>query len=308
MMNACVETTRPFGVKTMVSLNAIMVDGTGMCGSCRVTVGTEVQVRLRRRPGLRRPPGRLQGAAGPPEALQGRGDARPTRTTPTSATWRSSSSRRTSATTRRSRTCRRTRPRCPSATPLERVAQLQGGQPRLLAARRAGRGRALHPVHQADLHLRLPGGTSTSRASSATWWCATSTARWRSSTRPPSSRRCAAASARRRRSARPSASSAKKVESVGIGRLERFVGDNARPKPVVPPVFAPGEQAGQGGDLRLRPGRPGGGGRPGEVRLRRHRLRGAARGGRRAPLRHPLLPPAARHHRPRGEAASSTWA
>ena len=43
MMNACVETTRPFGVKTMVSLNAIMVDGTGMCGSCRVTVGNEVK-------------------------------------------------------------------------------------------------------------------------------------------------------------------------------------------------------------------------------------------------------------------------
>jgi len=43
MMNACVETTRPFGVKTMVSLNAIMVDGTGMCGSCRVTVGDEIR-------------------------------------------------------------------------------------------------------------------------------------------------------------------------------------------------------------------------------------------------------------------------
>ncbi|WP_223291720.1 NADPH-dependent glutamate synthase [Defluviicoccus vanus] len=43
MMNACVETTRPFGVKTMVSLNAIMVDGTGMCGSCRVTVGGDVR-------------------------------------------------------------------------------------------------------------------------------------------------------------------------------------------------------------------------------------------------------------------------
>ncbi len=43
MMNACVETTRPFGVKTLVSLNAIMVDGTGMCGSCRVTVGNTVK-------------------------------------------------------------------------------------------------------------------------------------------------------------------------------------------------------------------------------------------------------------------------
>ena len=43
MMRACAETTRPFGVKTMVSLNAIMVDGTGMCGSCRVTVGGETR-------------------------------------------------------------------------------------------------------------------------------------------------------------------------------------------------------------------------------------------------------------------------
>ncbi|MCC6946932.1 MAG: NADPH-dependent glutamate synthase [Bradyrhizobiaceae bacterium] len=43
MMHACTETTRPFGVKTMVSLNTIMVDGTGMCGSCRVTVGDEVK-------------------------------------------------------------------------------------------------------------------------------------------------------------------------------------------------------------------------------------------------------------------------
>ena len=38
MMRACVEVTRPSGTKTMVSLNSIMVDGTGMCGSCRVTV------------------------------------------------------------------------------------------------------------------------------------------------------------------------------------------------------------------------------------------------------------------------------
>jgi glutamate synthase (NADPH) small chain len=43
MMAACVETTRPYQVRTMVSLNAIMVDGTGMCGSCRVTVGHEVK-------------------------------------------------------------------------------------------------------------------------------------------------------------------------------------------------------------------------------------------------------------------------
>ena len=38
MMKACSDVTRPSGIKTMVSLNPIMVDGTGMCGGCRVTV------------------------------------------------------------------------------------------------------------------------------------------------------------------------------------------------------------------------------------------------------------------------------
>jgi len=39
MMKFCAQTTQPFGVKTIVSLNPIMVDGTGMCGCCRVSVG-----------------------------------------------------------------------------------------------------------------------------------------------------------------------------------------------------------------------------------------------------------------------------
>ncbi len=39
MMKFCAKTTEPFGVKTIVSLNPIMVDGTGMCGCCRVEVG-----------------------------------------------------------------------------------------------------------------------------------------------------------------------------------------------------------------------------------------------------------------------------
>lgn len=38
MMKFVVETSRPFNVSTVVSLNTIMVDGTGMCGGCRVTV------------------------------------------------------------------------------------------------------------------------------------------------------------------------------------------------------------------------------------------------------------------------------
>jgi len=43
MMKFCSLTTKPFGVKTIVSLNPIMVDGTGMCGCCRVEVGGETK-------------------------------------------------------------------------------------------------------------------------------------------------------------------------------------------------------------------------------------------------------------------------
>jgi ferredoxin--NADP+ reductase len=43
MMKFCSETTRPYGVFTQVSLNTIMVDGTGMCGGCRVNVGNEIK-------------------------------------------------------------------------------------------------------------------------------------------------------------------------------------------------------------------------------------------------------------------------
>jgi ferredoxin--NADP+ reductase len=43
MMKFCSLTTQPFGVKTIVSLNPIMVDGTGMCGCCRVSVGGQTR-------------------------------------------------------------------------------------------------------------------------------------------------------------------------------------------------------------------------------------------------------------------------
>jgi len=43
MMRAVAEFTQPFRIPTIVSLNPIMVDGTGMCGGCRVTVGGKVK-------------------------------------------------------------------------------------------------------------------------------------------------------------------------------------------------------------------------------------------------------------------------
>ncbi|MGE5337518.1 MAG: sulfide/dihydroorotate dehydrogenase-like FAD/NAD-binding protein [Gemmatimonadota bacterium] len=43
MMKGCAEATRAHKIKTMVSLNPVMVDGTGMCGGCRVKIGEQVK-------------------------------------------------------------------------------------------------------------------------------------------------------------------------------------------------------------------------------------------------------------------------
>ncbi len=43
MMRAVAGTTKPYGISTIVSMNPIMVDGTGMCGACRVAVGDETK-------------------------------------------------------------------------------------------------------------------------------------------------------------------------------------------------------------------------------------------------------------------------
>ena len=43
MMKGCAEVTRPRGIHTVVSLNPVMVDGTGMCGGCRVKIGEQVR-------------------------------------------------------------------------------------------------------------------------------------------------------------------------------------------------------------------------------------------------------------------------
>ena len=43
MMKAVCNLTRPYGIKTIVSMNPIMIDGTGMCGGCRITVGGETK-------------------------------------------------------------------------------------------------------------------------------------------------------------------------------------------------------------------------------------------------------------------------
>jgi ferredoxin--NADP+ reductase len=43
MMKFAALATKPYGIKTIVSMNPLMVDGTGMCGACRVTVGNSTK-------------------------------------------------------------------------------------------------------------------------------------------------------------------------------------------------------------------------------------------------------------------------
>lgn len=43
MMKACVETTKPLAIPSIVSLNTVLLDGTGQCGGCRVTVGMDLK-------------------------------------------------------------------------------------------------------------------------------------------------------------------------------------------------------------------------------------------------------------------------
>ena len=52
MMKFVVKTCQKYHIKSVVSMNPIMIDGTGMCGGCRLTAGRQSQVRLRGRPRL----------------------------------------------------------------------------------------------------------------------------------------------------------------------------------------------------------------------------------------------------------------
>ena len=62
MMRAVARITAPLGIKTMVSLNSIMVDGTGMCGGCRVLLGNQSKFACVDGPGVRRLAGELRSA------------------------------------------------------------------------------------------------------------------------------------------------------------------------------------------------------------------------------------------------------
>jgi glutamate synthase (NADPH/NADH) small chain len=156
MMRACAETSRPFGVRTLVSLNTIMVDGTGMCGSCRVTVGGKVKFACVDGPDF---------------------DAHQIDFDELMARQRRFRQQEQQANADHAHVCsleelllrqgKRTYKKY-AAVEKHQVAMperdaaptfhlLRRGEPGLQPGRRAARGRALHPVHQAHLHRRLPG-------------------------------------------------------------------------------------------------------------------------------------------------------
>ena len=70
MMKFVCKLTKELGLPTIVSLNPIMVDGTGMCGACRVSVGGRGEVRLRGRSGVRRTSGGLRSGHEAPADVQ----------------------------------------------------------------------------------------------------------------------------------------------------------------------------------------------------------------------------------------------
>ena len=247
MMKACAKSRGPFGIPTVVSLNSIMVDGTGMCGSCRVTVGgkmkfacvdgadfdghlvnfDELQLRQKR-------------FAREEKAAHG---ALPQRVAPS---WPASRSRRSDRPNawRPPASLPEPQPETPGprlpeehqdhsararahAAPAAGSArpQLQRGRARPGSRRRVPRGRALPALQEAALRSGLSGGHRYPglHLRAGTQGCASVLPDSEESpTRCP---RSAAASARRNRSARPRAWSALKFKPVAIGRLERFVAD-----------------------------------------------------------------------------------
>ena len=65
MKFVCQDLTKKYGIKTIVSMNPIMIDGTGMCGGCRLTVGGETKFACVDGPDFDGAPGGFRRGHGP---------------------------------------------------------------------------------------------------------------------------------------------------------------------------------------------------------------------------------------------------
>ena len=307
MMKAVASVTQAPRHPDVVSLNPIMVDGTGMCGGCRVTVGGKTQFACVDGPEFDGHAGGFRRADGPPARLQA---ARGRRLQAASSHRRNdrrlpieervneqvSGSRGTPAARHYPQHIEEAvgRRRC-LQTVAERssTAQLRRGRPGLHAGAGAGRGRALPRCKKPDLRGGLPGRDRHPAASSAPSQQGDFAAAPRiaqGEEQPAGHLRARLPAGKPVRGAlRPGA---RRSSPVAIGRLERFVADWERAhRPTrCPPTSTPtGKKVAVIGcgpgraDLRRRPGQLGH-----EVTIfeafHEHR--------RRARLRHPRVPPA----------------
>ena len=322
MMKACAETTRPFGVPTIVSLNSIMVDGTGMCGSCRVTVGGKMkfacvdgadfdghlvnfdELSLRQKRFEREEKAALERFRGESAKL---------------------ASLRAHVETAGAviSTCELPEPEATPPVPLgpknlktiprERAPMPhQPAELRILNFDEVALGLSLEgALHEAERCLRckkprcvpgcpvgidIPGFIAALQRKDIKRSYQILKA---SNTLPAVCGRVCPQESQCEVTCVVGA----KFQPVAIGRLERFVADMAmgrgwdEPPAQIVTRQRRGEKA--GGDCRLGAGRSGVCRRPGAPWRRGHRLRGAARGRRRAEIWHPRVPPAGRDHRRR---------
>ena len=295
MMKAVANLTREYGVKTIVSLNPIMVDGTGMCGGCRVTVGGEIKFACVDGPefdGHQVDFDELAGRQAAYHELDEHGCriapelAGRSRPEPKS---RSDHKERMAIEPRRHARAGRRRAR----------PQLHRGQPGPHRRARRARSAALPPVQEQALHERLPGRGAHPRVPRAPSPPATSPARPRSCSPTTPCRRPPAASARRKCSARASACAARRASRSPSAGSSASSPTGPRAQPRVRRAAGHADRP-QGRRRRRRPGRSHRRRRAGPHGPRRARLRGPARHRRRAALRHPRVPPAQGHRRRRG--------
>ncbi len=320
MMKACCETTRPFAIPTVVSLNSIMVDGTGMCGSCRVTVGGNMKFACvdgadfdghlvnfdelscaRSVFTVKRKPLSTDTATNPPNWPAWPMPA----AAPSSMPFRSPPTCLPVANPERSR----------PAPPQEHQDHSARARPHAAPAGRSRAPTILRKSTSASIwraHCMRPNAACAARsraASPAARWVSTSPASsppsraktssspTRFSRVPTPCPRCAAAFARRNRSARPPAWSA--PSSTRRHRTSRAVRRRLRHGPRLGRNPARQTRTEEGRHHRFRTVRSGLRRRTGPQRRGRDHLRGAARRRRRPQVRHPRIPPARRHHRRR---------
>ena len=158
MMKFCAATTREYGVPTTVSLNPIMVDGTGMCGACRVSVGGETTFGCVDGPDF-------DGHAVDFEELMSRqriyaDDEREADAEYSRGCCMPPVETAAGRATRSPATSRPRRPRarpCASAVPRSARSDFDEVAYRLLRRRGARRGEALPAVQEPDVHRGLPG-------------------------------------------------------------------------------------------------------------------------------------------------------